>query len=188
LELIALASGPTERAGQTVQILHVAEPSMCDAQSQPEAANGAAVLVSYRLNETLKGAENANPYVQPGDIITVPEAEQVYVVGNVRNPGALTIKAQQLTLSRAVMMVGGVLPDTKTERVRIIRQPPGTATPTDLYVDLKAIEKKQVADVALQANDIVELPRATGAAQSLKNIMRGFVPVLTQSLPMRIIY
>lgn len=188
LELLAYASGPSERAGQTVQILHVAEPSICDAQSPPETAGAPTVLVSYRLNETLRGEEKANPYVQPGDIITVPEAEQVYVVGNVRNPGALTLKAQQLTLSRAVMMAGGLLPDTKAERVHIIRQPPGTTTPTDLYADLKAIEKKQIADITLQANDIVELPRATGAGPALKTIMRGMVPVLTQSLPMRIIY
>lgn len=186
LELLAFASGPSDRAGQTVQILHVAEPSICNSPSQTEDGHELSLLVAYRLYETLRGVEKANPYVRSGDIITVPEAEQIFVVGNVRNPGPLSLKVP-LTVSRALMMSGGKLPDTKSGRVRIIRQPIGSPTPTEFYVDLKAIEKKQAEDIALQANDIVDVPKASGGTQALKGILRTFIPAVSQ-LPLRVIY
>jgi polysaccharide export outer membrane protein len=185
LELLSFAGGPSETAGRTIQIVHTVAPSMCDAPAGGASEEAAVSVVdNYKLTETLRGDETANPYVRPGDVISINEAEQAYVVGNVLRPSAVSLK-EPVTLSRAIAMCGGLLPDTKNERLRIVRQAPGETAKTELYVDLKAIEKRRADDVMLQAGDIVDVPTA-GGKRLLRTLIGAVVPAVGQ-LPVRVI-
>jgi len=82
-------------------------------------------------------------------------------------------------------MSGGLMPDTKTERVRIVRQAPDSASKTELFVDLKAIDKRKAEDVVLQAGDIVDVPTA-GGKRLLRSLIGAVVPAVGQ-LPVRVI-
>jgi polysaccharide export outer membrane protein len=182
LELLSHAGGPNDAAGRTIQVVHTAAPSMCDTAAQSEADDTA--LDNYKLDETLKGEAAANPYVRPGDVISVSEAEQAFIVGNVLRPQAISLK-ERITVSRAVAMSGGTMPDTKSDRVRIVRQPPGTASRTEIIVDLKAIDKQKAEDVVLQAGDIVDVP-TSGAKRLFRSLVGAVIPNIA-SLPVRVI-
>lgn len=185
LELLSHVGGPSENAGRTIQVVHTATPSLCETSGQTEPAEGeASVLDNYKLSDTLKGEEKANPYVRPGDVISVTEAEQVFVVGNVLRPAAISLK-EPITVSRAIAMSGGTMPDTKTDRVRIVRQPPGAGIKTEIFVDLKAIDKQKAEDVVLQAGDIVDVP-TSGTKRLLRSLVGAVVPSVGQ-LPVRVI-
>ncbi len=191
LELLSLANGPSPRAGRSIQVLHAESPtSMCEqtsASSTPEEdAAAVAGLSSYNIRDTLKGDAQANPYVRPGDIVTVPDAEQIYIIGNVNRPGAIPLK-EPLTISRAIVMAGGTAPNTDTGKVRILRQPPGSADKTQIIVDLKKINKNQAEDVALLANDIVDVPTVGGVRGVFREVLRTIVPTVSQ-LPLRVVY
>jgi polysaccharide export outer membrane protein len=136
------------------------------------------------LDDTLRGDEKANPYVRAGDIISITEADQIYVVGNVTNPSAIPLR-EPITISKAIAMVGGTLADTKRDRIRIVRQLPGSTTKTEIYVDLKAIDKRQAEDIELLANDIVDVPMNSGK-RLLKSFIGAFVPNIAQ-LPVRVV-
>jgi polysaccharide export outer membrane protein len=182
LELLAFAGGPNiERSGLNVQVAHAEMTSVCGEPKEDDSELG---LTMYSLRDTLRGEEKANPYIRPGDIVTLPEAEQVYVVGNVIKPSAIAIK-EQLTVTRAIAMAGGTMPDTRSNRVRIIRQVPGSTTKTEIYIDLKAINSRQAEDVVLQANDIVDVP-TSGGKRLLRSILGSIVPSAA-SLPMQVI-
>ena len=118
---------------------------------------------SYKLADTLQGNPKANPYIEPGDIVTLPEATMIYVVGNVYTPLTIPLK-EPITLSRAVAMAGGVKQDSKKDKVRIVRQEPGSTTSKEIIADLSAIERKNAEDIALLPNDIVDVP--TSGAKS----------------------
>jgi polysaccharide export outer membrane protein len=184
LELLAFAGGPTEKAGRSVQVVHSAPLLSCDLDA-PAAARGgeAAEFSAFDLNSTLQGDSRANPYVRPGDVITIPEAAQVYVVGNVLKPSAIALK-EKITVSQAIAIAGGTLPDTQSERVRIVRQGPG-GEKSEILVDLKAISKHRAEDVALQANDIIEVPTASGK-RFLRTLLGSAVPSAAR-LPVQII-
>jgi polysaccharide export outer membrane protein len=185
LELLSHVGGPTDTAGRTIQVVHTATPSMCETPAHTELTeNDASVLDNYKLSETLKGEEKANPYVRPGDFISIPEAETAFVVGNVLRPAPISLK-EPTTVSRAIAMSGGTLPDTKNDRVRIVRQPPGSETKTEIFVDLKAIDKQKAEDVVLQAGDIVDVP-ASGTKKLLRSLVGAVVPTVGQ-LPVRVI-
>jgi len=185
LELLSFAGGPTENAGRTIQIVHTTTSAACNDAGQLETNESeASALDNYKLDETLNGADEANPFVRPGDVVSIAEADQAYVVGNVLRPSAIPLK-ESITVSRAIAMSGGLMPDTKTDRVRIVRQPPGSVAKTEIFVDLKAIDRRNAEDVVLQAGDIVDVP-VSGGKRLLRSLIGAVVPSIAQ-LPTRVI-
>lgn len=180
LELISLAGGPTDRAGLRVFVAHADQAASCEEPTTRSATS----FESFDLNQTLKGEASSNPYVRAGDVVTIPEAQQVFVIGDVFRPTSIPLK-EKVTLSQAVAMAGGAMPDAKKENVRILRQAPGAATRTEVVVDLNAISKRKEDDPELLANDIVEVPTSTG-----KRILRGLISAVApaaSSLPIRVV-
>jgi polysaccharide biosynthesis/export protein len=183
LELLSYAKGPSAKAGQTINIVH-APPSLACQNKNAAAEESTTAFVSYKLSDTMQGLPTANPFIEPGDIITLPEADQVYVVGNVFTPITIPLK-EPITLSRAVAMAGGVKQDSKKDKVRIVRQVPGSAGRQEILVDLSAIEKKSADDVALLPNDIIDVP-LSGSKSFLRSLLGTVAPTVS-SLPVRII-
>ena len=180
LELLTYAKGPSPRAGQTINVVHSSAPALCRTNTEDEIA----AFSSFKLSDTLLGDPKANPYLESGDIVTVPEADQVYVIGNVYTPLTIPLK-EPMTVSRAIAMAGGTRQDTKKDKIRVVRQEPGSSIKKEMIVDLVAIEKKRAEDVSLMPNDIIDVPLSEG-----KSLLRGLVTGGTQAmtqLPIRAI-
>ena len=161
-EVMALAEGFTERAAGTIQIAHT-EPVMCpqtaeEAEAAPLDLDKAPLNV-IKLSDLRAGKPEANPIVRPGDYILVTEAEPVYVVGSVFYPQSLYL-TDQLTLSRALAMAGGVRKEAKLNDIWIRRHNPGAKDPEILRVDYNAIRKLKSPDVMLKAYDVIDVPEA----------------------------
>ena len=180
LELLTYAKGPSTRAGQTINIVHSTAASPCkEAPDENEAA-----FSSYKLSDVLQGDPKSNPYLEAGDIVTVPEADQVYVVGNVFMPLTIPLR-EPITLTRAIAMAGGLKQDTRKDKIRVLRQEPGTSVRREITVDLYAIEKKRSDDLALLPNDIIDVPTSAGKS-FLRSLIQGVVPGVGQ-LPVRVV-
>ena len=197
LELLTQVEGASERAGGRVQIVHTEMVSACEtgnssssaAAPPPRAPESEGVdfsrnLAVFKLEDTLRGDPKANPVIRPGDIISISDAEQAYVVGNVLRPGTIILK-EPVTISRAIAMSGGLMPDTKSEQVKIIRQVPGSLEKIEVVVNLKAITKHQAPDVLLLAGDVVDVP-TSGGKRLLRSLVGTIVPTVGQ-LPVQII-
>jgi polysaccharide export outer membrane protein len=181
LELLTYAKGPSAKAGQTINVVHGQMSSLCH---DGDAEDLNKTFSSYHLSDTLRGDPNANPYLDGGDIVTLPEADQVYVVGNVFTPITIALK-EPVTLSSAIAMAGGLRQDTKKDKIRIVRQDPGSTTKKEIIVDLYAIEKHNAEDPLLQPNDIIDVPTSAGKS-FLRSLFQGVVPSVGQ-LPVRAI-
>jgi polysaccharide export outer membrane protein len=198
-EVIAASGGFTERASGTIQVLHT-EPVMCpdpgeEAEAQP--IDGTRIpLQIVKIADLRAGKIDANPVVRPGDYVLVTEAEPVYITGAVYSPQGVFLR-EQLTLSRALAMVGGVRKEAKINDVRIYRQKPGSVEQDLIHVDMAAIKKSQKPDFLLMPYDVIEVPEA-GAFSSQRigstlvgAITGGLSGAITSSgtyLPTRIIY
>src|SRR5919112_482794 len=181
LELLTYAKGPSAKAGQTINIVHSTASSPC---KQADETDESAAFSSYKLSDVLQGDPKSNPYLEAGDIVTVPEADQVYVVGNVFMPLTISLK-EPITLTRAIAMAGGLKQDTRKDKIRVLRQEPGTTIRKEITVDLSAIEKKRSEDLSLAPNDIIDVPTSAGKS-FLRSLIQGVVPGVGQ-LPVRVV-
>jgi polysaccharide export outer membrane protein len=161
-ELMVVSGGFTDRASGTIQIFHT-EPLMCPQPGEEALAlpinDSKAPFEIVKISELRSGKGQANPVVRPGDIVLVTEAEPIYITGSVVAPQGIFLR-DQLTLSRALAMVGGPKKEAKLTDVRIFRQKPGATDQEMIRVDYAAIKKNQKPDFFLQAFDIIEVTEA----------------------------
>jgi polysaccharide biosynthesis/export protein len=186
VEMLTFAGGPSGHAGRVIDVIHSGGPNLCaDAPVKNLNVAAAEVPDSYSLVDTLAGKEAANPYVQPGDIISIPEADQVFIIGHVMAPQALSLRDKQMTISRAIAMTGGPARDANTSHVRIIRQIAGSDAKQELYVDLSAVLKQKAPDVVLFPDDIVDVPSSTG--KTILSALTGAIAPTIANVPIRMI-
>jgi polysaccharide export outer membrane protein len=172
LELIAIAGGPDQEfAGPRVRVSRLGNLSACKIESEKD---DDIEFFSYSMSNIMKGIEN--PYLQPGDVVAVLEAEEAFIVGNVEEPTTIKLK-EPITLTQAIAKAGGLGPVAKTSKIIIQRRESGSKIKTELVFDLKEIRAQKVQDPYLQANDIVEVP--TNNRKVLRN---GLIKVLTGGL------
>jgi polysaccharide export outer membrane protein len=72
----------------------------------------------------LKGDTSRNVYMQHQDLVYVPNAgdQTVYVIGEVKRPGAIQIKHGRLSLGQALAEVGGIIQvDAYEGKIKLIR-------------------------------------------------------------------
>jgi polysaccharide export outer membrane protein len=195
-EVITVSGGFTERAAGTIQILHT-EPLMCPEPG--EEADAAPIdatkipLVVVKISELRSGKVEANPVVRPGDYVLVTEAEPIYITGSVNIPGGVYLR-DQLSLSRAMAMVGGPRREAKLSEVKIYRQKPGSTEQEIIKVDFSAIRKNQKPDVFLQAYDVIDVPEAGALSPQrlpetlIGAVTGGLTSVISSGIPYKVIY
>lgn len=183
IEILSLVGGPNEKAGRSVQIIRMGQqPVACQTNDQSQVTVEESV-VSFDLKETLIGSEKANPFLQPGDIVSLLEADQVFITGNVLRPAPILLSGP-LTVSQAIAMAGGVMPDSKSDKIRIVRRVNGAKK--ELFADLNAIDKRQAEDIELQANDVIDVP-TSGTKRFMRSLLGVIAPTVA-TLPVRVVY
>ncbi len=136
-----------------------------------QSAQDQGVLMSYNIKDVLLGLPESNPYIRPGDIISVPETDQVFITGQIVKPGPISMRTQ-MTLLQALGMAGGFMPEAARHRVRVIRQDPSTKIREEFLFNVDHIRQKKAEDIVLQPNDVVDVP-----ASIPKNVGRGLLAV-----------
>jgi polysaccharide export outer membrane protein len=187
-ELITKAGGWTDRASGTIQIMHT-EAEMCPDPSEifqktALSSNGNFGITIFKINDLKMGKEAADPVIRPGDIVTVTEAEPVYVMGAVMGARELPLR-DQLTLGRAIAMAGGPQRLANTSEVHIYRVKDGRSEQEDLKYNYDAIKKGKAPDVLLRPYDIIEVRQsgpfsAKSWGDTFINMLRGSASLVTQ--------
>lgn len=200
LEVISWAGGTVDGAAGSLQIFHTT-PVLCPAKGEEAFAkkeNSGEFVPSdvYDLDSVKLGKPDANPFVYPGDIIVVPKAPPVYIVGLVGAPQGI-YWSENMTFTKAVAMVGGVRKEAKTDKIIVRRLKQGSTTERDIIpVNYKMIQKGQAKDMILQPYDIVEVDEASPWSRdkiggTLLNMLTGGAGSAISSigqLPLRVVY
>src|SRR5262249_44831850 len=139
---------------------------------------------SIKLKDVLDGAAAANPFIQPGDIVSIPEADQIFVTGSVVKPGAYPM-LNKITLTPAVALAGGRNQGSAREHRRLVRQEPGSEKRKETIYNIDDISRRKIQDITLMSNDIVEVPSSTVRAAS-RNVLGVSISMLS-ALPYFII-
>lgn len=184
LDLMTYVNGVSPNAGRDVRIIRSPYSQSCSANQTGFDSEGEEdeQIITLSISKVMDGDESANHYIYAGDIIQVSDAEQAYIIGNVRRAVPVSLK-EPVTLSSAIAMAGGVTDGAQIKKIKIMRQEEDSLNKTELIVNLKDINQRKAEDVLLQPNDIVEVPGPSGTKKFLRDIFRTIVPVIRRGVP-----
>jgi protein involved in polysaccharide export with SLBB domain len=151
-------------AGATTNDKSAAEPQQIP--QPPPLAN----TITVNLSQILETGDMVNNIViQPGDVVTVPHAGIVYVLGAVSKPGGYTVTNDRAQLStlKVLSLAGGLDRTAKSDRAVIVRKD-ATGQQQQVDVDLKKIMKLEAEDVQLRPSDILYIPRSTAKQAAIR--------------------
>ena len=165
LDALARAEGLTPDAGLEILVSHAGESA--DGLVRRIPVRGLLDTADPELNLALTGGEE----------IRVPEAGKIYVVGNVKRPGAFAVRdSTEPSVLKMLALAEGLLPYAAREAY-IYRREPASGAKNEIPIALDKLMKRQAGDVPLEVNDILYIPdnsgRRTGFAALEKILLFG---------------
>src|SRR6478736_4830466 len=116
VEAIARAGSTLPSASGEAIIIHAA-PGATGPTPPSQDANTERV----DLRAMQDGGATLNIVLRDGDTISVPRAESVYVLGQVKNPNAYALQQKNTTVLQALSLAGGVTDRGSMSRIKIMR-------------------------------------------------------------------
>jgi polysaccharide export outer membrane protein len=183
LQLLAFAQGPdVEHVGTRLVVFRPGSTSSCKTGPLAAGQSDTTQLFTFRLKNVQEGKTTF--WMEPGDVVSVADADQVYVYGNVNKQGAVKMK-ESLTLTQAIASAEGLKPASETDNVRVIRQKDGTNERTELVFNFKDIAKGKAVDPLLEPNDIVAISqdKAQSIINSIGKSLTNGIPSILYRVP-----
>ncbi len=149
LEAIARAGGLTPEVGDSV--LLTSRSASADPASAP-------LTTRISIKSLIDDADpTLNVTLTGGEEIRVPEAGKVFVVGNVKKPGAFPAGGKtDATILKALAYAEGLMPYASNSAYIYRKDDKGAKQ--EIVVELKQIMTRKTEDVALLPNDILYVP------------------------------
>ena len=158
LDAISRAQGLTPEAGREILV----------SQSQP-GPGGEAMTLTRRIpvRGLIDEADPAlNVTLTGGEVVRVPEAGKIYVMGNVKKPGVFPVQDGSDTTVMQMLALAEGLSQYSAKQGYIYRRE-GAGSKNEIPVPIDKIMKRQAPDVTLTANDILYIPDNSGRRVTL---------------------
>src|SRR5258708_23120668 len=117
-------------------------------------------VAEVEVKDLLSGTVPAdNILIFPNDVVTVPTAEAVFVMGEVHKPGEVPLKSNSsITVLQALASAEGFGQTPAPQNSRIVRLVAGSSERREIPVDLKKVLAGTAEDIAMRPNDILVVP------------------------------
>jgi polysaccharide export outer membrane protein len=162
-EVLSLAGGPDATAGSVVKITREVGRGPIPAAGASIDASGKYGVAEISLVSILKANHpQENIAVQAHDIVSIPRAEMVYVIGEVQHAGGFVLTdGKAISLLQALSLAGGLDKVAQPKRASLLRPSPESTTRTEIPVNLNKIMAGQAPDVPMLPGDILFVPNNT---------------------------
>jgi len=154
IDMLALAGGVTERAGNQVHVYR-----------QDEKGNRQSMVIDLMVlaNNTLavsgQNFQAVNMPVQAGDVVNVPQSGMFFVDGAVGKPGSYPL-GRNYTLSQALATAGGVDRELADYGAVTINRRHSPERMEAIPVDLNSVMAGTANDPQIQADDVILVPQS----------------------------
>jgi polysaccharide biosynthesis/export protein len=171
-EVLSLAGGLNPDASNRVNITRLAPAGRLPLSNAVLDKTGAFYIGELNVRNVMEAKDpDENIDVLPGDVITVPKADLVYVVGAVHRSGGFPLsEKEQISVLQAVSLAEGLDRVAGAKNARILRQPAPGAERTEIPVNVQEILDGRAKDMSLQANDILFIPNSVAKSASMRAI------------------
>jgi len=150
LQMVSQAGGLTDRASNELFIL------------REDKKNGVQSRIVIDLDDLINnGNQKLNIPLEAGDTINIPidQIINVFVFGEVRNPGALQVKtSKKITILQAIAQAGGLTEGASKRGITVTRKDRKSGKETKIRVNLNDVIKGKKPAIELQEGDVVYVP------------------------------
>jgi polysaccharide export outer membrane protein len=113
----------------------------------------------------------ANIAILPHDVITVPRAKLVYVIGEVRKSGGFALREREnISVLQAISLAEGLTTTAGSRHAKIIRPMEDGSAKSELAVDVRSILAGKSPDIPLHPNDILFVPNSAAKNATMRGI------------------
>jgi polysaccharide export outer membrane protein len=153
LEAVTRAGGLTEDAGSEILI--------SKSQTGPSGLR-TALVQRIPVKALIDSADpDANLRLTGGEEVRVPEAGRVFVVGNVKKPGAFVVRdGSETSVLKLLALAEGLSPFASKQAY--IYRTEGSGPKNEIAIELSKIMDRKAADAALLPNDVLYIPDNRG--------------------------
>ena len=150
LDAISRAGGiDFEKVGKQAMIIRTLNPNT---------GNEKKIVVQMDVTGLLKGG--AQLLLKDKDLLYIPKAEHIYIIGQVKNPGSYLYQEEVITLVEAISMAGGFTPIAARNKTRIVRVEGGVEKIIQVQVDAITESGKKAQDVRILPGDVIVVPES----------------------------
>jgi polysaccharide export outer membrane protein len=187
IDMISVAGGLRPDAGNKLTLTRQMRWGVLPIAGAHADSSGEFSIAEISVDVLTKGQNPAeNIPVRANDVISVPRADLVYVVGEVKRAGGYSLNSRDgISLIRALSLAEGLAPGAAPKKARILRAATGTGSknlgdvPLDgTPIDLSRILAGKAPDAQLHADDVLFIPNNVSGS-ALKRAMEAAIQIGT---------
>ena len=177
VDALTRAGGVSDNAGTDVLV------------SQSVSEDGALPLTRrIPLKGLMDGSDvNARITLHGGEEVRVPEADKIYVVGNVRKPGAFIVRDGTKPSLLKMLALSEGLTRYAQKTAYIYRGDAGSPQKKEIPIELSKILQRKAPDVPLEPNDVLYIPE-NGRSHDMGTILNTLMTIGGAGLGSTLIY
>ncbi len=182
-EVLMRTGGLLPTAMRRVRVIRRAEQGRLDLKNVTESTDGNTTYGEVALTVTGELADPAdNIVMKPQDVIVATKLEPVYVTGEVARSGAFPLEDREHLTAAQILAMAGAGPLADLEKARVLRVVGDTSQRAEIPVNLREIFQGKANDFPLMPNDVLYIPRKSGAGRTAAQVGLIAVPALITSL------
>ena len=120
------------------------------------------ISAATSVEEIREAAEEEDPVLEAGDTVVVDIQKRVYIMGEVRSPGAYWAPpGEKLTIMRVLTMAGWFAEYPKSSAVRLLREsgdPEAGGKVECIQVDIRNVKRGRAEDIEVKPGDMIYVP------------------------------
>lgn len=182
-EVLMRTGGLLPTAMRRIRIVRRVEQGRLDLKNVTESTDGKTTYGEVALTLTGEVADPAdNIFIKPQDVLIALKLEPVYVAGEVARSGAFPLEDRDYLSAAQILAMAGAGPAADLENVRVLRVVGDSSQRAEIIINIKNILRGKANDFPLMANDVLYVPRRSGATRVLAQIGLIAIPALITSL------
>jgi polysaccharide biosynthesis/export protein len=161
IQAIATAGGIRNDAGSRVIITREARWGLLPLPTAVMDSKGTFSTATISLHDLMSSKfPDDNIFVDPGDVISIPKADVVYVMGTVKRAGGYPLEGKDsISLLQTLSLAQGFDHEASPSKARILRPPSsGEGKVKDIPINISRIMNGKDPDVQMYPNDVLYVP------------------------------
>ena len=164
MEVIGQAGGLRADAGDSVLVTRNLSEGPIPVSGAFTDPTGKYSVAHINIRNVMNGKNpEGNIQIKPHDVITVPRARMIYVLGNVNRPGGYVMTENEtVSMTQALALAGGWSATAALSGTRILRASTTGPDREQIPANIKKIMENKQHDLVMQPDDILYVPNSFG--------------------------